>query len=561
VFTYFVTNPGVVPLTGVTVVDDAGTPLDTLDDFSPTFVDGDTNGNGRLDPGETWEYTADRIVTAGQYTNVAEASGFDYGESFLDAATDEDTSNHFGEEQMGGEGCTPGFWKTHSSYGPAPEAGWPETGYSPDELVDDAFDFVTPQFGDLTLLEALELEGGGVNALLRHAVAGLLNAANPNVSYFYTVNQVIQLTTDALAPGGDVEGTKDLFEYQNEMGCDLSPGGGDPPPTGTYIQGIVWVDANSNGTVDPGESALEGVTVSLTGNDADGNPVMHSQVTDGDGVYLFDNLAASDANGYVITEVQPAGYDNDREYAGQINGVQVADDADVFDDQFAIALAIDDIAENFNFAEQDNGQMGGYVEAGLTATIGFWQNTNGQNLIKSVNGGANDTQLGDWLAGTFPALYGTLAEKDNTEVAAFFKSIFKATKGRNSNTGAAKLDPQFMAVALAVYVTDRGLAGGSMAEAYGFATFDPTVGEAGLGGRLFDIDGTIGAGTAETLFGTGTPSSLTVLDILVMTDENSSDGVIFEDPDDGNSEIDVWEAALRSLANDLFTAINESGDI
>ena len=34
-------------------------------------------------------------------------------------------------------------------------------------------------------------------------------------------------TWSALAPGGDVEGTKDLFAYQNEMGCDLSPGGGE----------------------------------------------------------------------------------------------------------------------------------------------------------------------------------------------------------------------------------------------------------------------------------------------------------------------------------------------
>ena len=158
-----------------------------------------------------------------------------------------------------------------------------------------------------------------------------------------------------------------------------------------------------------------------------------------------------------------------------------------------------------------------------------------------------------------------LAGKTNAEVAAFFKLIFKTKKSKKSNTGPAPLDPQAMAVALGVYVTDRGLAGGSMAEAYGFSTFAPAPGEdlglAGLGGRLFDIDAAVGTGTAATLFGAGTPSSLTVLEILVNTDENSSDGVIFEDPDDGNSEIDLWEAALRSLANDLFTAINEGGDI
>lgn len=563
---YQVTSVGNVDLSNVSVIDNQGVTV--------SLLTGD-NGNNILESTEVWYYTAVGTAMVGTYTNIGTASG-----SFTDTAghigtdTESDESSYTGEDQMGGEGCTPGFWKTHSIYGPAPLAGWPDTDYHPDDFVNDIFGTTFPD--NPTLLEALSTGGGGVDALMRHAVAGLLNASNPNISYYYTESQVIQMTLDALAPGGDVEGTKDLFEYQNEMGCDLSPGGGDPPPpepTDTTVMGMVWVDTNSNGQVDMGEPAIEGVTVSLTGQDSMGNAVMRTQVTDGDGVYLFDNLPASDASGYVITEVQPAGYDNDREYAGTVNGVQQADDADVFDDEFTIALALDDIAENFNFAEQVADQNGVYVEAGMTATIGFWQNKNGQNLIKSLNGGAGDTQLGNWLATTFPAMYGTtsqdpvngLANKSNTQVADFFSEIFKTKKSKNSNTGPAKLDPQVMAVALAVYVTDRGLAGGNVAEAYGFTTFDPTAGEdpglAGLGGQLFDIDAAVGAGTAETLFGIGTPSSLTVLEILTKTDENSSDGVIFEDPDDGDSTIDIWEAALRSLANDLFTAINEGGDI
>ncbi len=39
----------------------------------------------------------------------------------------------------GGEGLTPGFWKNHSAYGPAPLSGWPETGLSPDASYETIF--------------------------------------------------------------------------------------------------------------------------------------------------------------------------------------------------------------------------------------------------------------------------------------------------------------------------------------------------------------------------------------------------------------------------------------
>src|SRR5205085_2510826 len=62
-------------LSGVTVRDDNGTPGNPADDFNATFTGGDTNGNGLLDLGETWTFTASRVATAGQYTNVGTATG------------------------------------------------------------------------------------------------------------------------------------------------------------------------------------------------------------------------------------------------------------------------------------------------------------------------------------------------------------------------------------------------------------------------------------------------------------------------------------------------------
>ena len=47
--TYTVTNPGSKPLKPVTIVDNKCVPV--------TFVSGDTNADGFLDPGEIWTFT------------------------------------------------------------------------------------------------------------------------------------------------------------------------------------------------------------------------------------------------------------------------------------------------------------------------------------------------------------------------------------------------------------------------------------------------------------------------------------------------------------------------
>jgi hypothetical protein len=57
-YTYTVTNPGKVALSNIIVVDDNATPDFASDDFSPSYVGGDTDGDGLLDPNETWTYEA-----------------------------------------------------------------------------------------------------------------------------------------------------------------------------------------------------------------------------------------------------------------------------------------------------------------------------------------------------------------------------------------------------------------------------------------------------------------------------------------------------------------------
>ena len=92
-FAYQVKNTGNVPLSNVVVVDDNGTPGVPGDDFNPTFTGGDVNSNSLLDLSETWTFSANRIVTAGQYTNIGKATG---QSSIGQTVTDTDPANHFG---------------------------------------------------------------------------------------------------------------------------------------------------------------------------------------------------------------------------------------------------------------------------------------------------------------------------------------------------------------------------------------------------------------------------------------------------------------------------------
>jgi hypothetical protein len=112
----------------------------------------------------------------------------------------------------GGEGCTPGFWKNH------PEE-WPAR-FDPEDEFDEVFGVVIADDPDLTLGEALELGGGGENALARHAVAALLNAASGDVDFEFTVAEVINKVQEAIETG-NIEEVKNELEDENETVCPL----------------------------------------------------------------------------------------------------------------------------------------------------------------------------------------------------------------------------------------------------------------------------------------------------------------------------------------------------
>ncbi|OIU70795.1 hypothetical protein [Rossellomorea aquimaris] len=73
---------------------------------------------------------------------------------------------------------------------------------------------------DITLLQALLLEGDGLEALARTASAALLNAVSPMVNYPLTAMEVIQKFQDAY-DSGEYEETIAEFSSYNNMYCPM----------------------------------------------------------------------------------------------------------------------------------------------------------------------------------------------------------------------------------------------------------------------------------------------------------------------------------------------------
>jgi hypothetical protein len=113
------------------------------------------------------------------------------------------------------EGCTPGYWRQEHHFD-----SWVPTGYAPGDNFETIFG-VNASFDPHTLLDAVWLGGGGENALARHAVAALLNAAHPAVDYIYTEAQIIAGVQNAYTTG-NFETFKDLLDAANNAGCELN---------------------------------------------------------------------------------------------------------------------------------------------------------------------------------------------------------------------------------------------------------------------------------------------------------------------------------------------------
>jgi hypothetical protein len=295
---------------------------------------------------------------------------------------------------------------------------------------------------------------------------------------------------------------------------------------GGSLSGLVFEDFNNDGQVDFGEKGISGVTVTLTGADDQGKPVSRSLTTDADGTYLFLNLPAGS---YYLTETQPAGYLQGIDSVGTAGGSLAATD------QFFVRLAAGADGLNYNFGEQPAST--GSIQKGQTAGIGFWNNKNGQALIKGFDGSVTSTRLANWLAATLPNIFGlyagnnNLTGKSNAEVAALFQQDF-LWKG-------VKLDAQVLATALNVYATSAALDSTGIATHYGFTVSGDGVGTA-----------TVNVGGNGAAFGVASNTTMTVMDLLLAADNQATNGLLYG-----------GDTTKRNEANNVFSAVNQAGGI
>ena len=130
--------------------------------------------------------------------------------------------------------CTPGFWKNKQGQWPCVSHGFcpgsPGTG-TPYETVfivpssTSPIDFTGSLGGGKTLEDVLNQGGGCEQALGRHSVAALLNAAKLGGLFAFTVTQVKDMTNAALAAAlisgncSDLESLKNTFDTANNGAC------------------------------------------------------------------------------------------------------------------------------------------------------------------------------------------------------------------------------------------------------------------------------------------------------------------------------------------------------
>jgi hypothetical protein len=413
-----------------------------------------------------------------------------------------------------------------------------------------------------------EVGVGGVTVQLVNETSGVVLATQTTAAdgtYAFDVNlgagayKVIAAQPaeflDGRETAGNLGGAVDNSQDSNEIAGITAGAPGTTADAVDYLfaeigrsqaLGLVWQDFNDDGEVNIDEEAIQGVAVELTGVNDRGQAVNRSAVTDANGLYLFADLRPSSGAGYALRELQPAGFVDGRDSLGLVNGVSVGDSSvnDTFNG--VVLPRPGSLAENYNFGERPPAE--GQVVEGQTATIGFWQNKNGQNLIKALNGGPASMQLGNWLATTLPNLYGGLGGKTNAEVAEFYKTLFVRTPNIAVGGGPTKVDAQVLAVTLATYVTNQTLAG-TTAAGYGFL-----VTENGVGTRAFNV------GSNGAAFGVANNSNVAVLDLLLAVNSRSRNGLLYDLDDDGDAN-DSLETLFRTMANDVFSAINEAGDI
>ncbi|HUT92688.1 MAG TPA: GEVED domain-containing protein [Thermoguttaceae bacterium] len=308
------------------IVDDNGTPGDTSDDFVPTFVGGDDDGDGLLDLDEVWQYSAQGTAQAGQYGNSAKVTAVDPAEQTV---TDDDPSHYFGvvtsidiEKATNGE-----------------DADEP-TGRPILIGTTATFTYVVTNTGNWPLHDVeVTDDGGGAGDFNPAFVSGDTDGdglLDPDETWEYTADHTVtrgQYGNVATATAfGPLDREASDEDASHHVGDTFS----------STLSGVVYVDSNDDAEQHPLEPGIPGVTITLNGTWIS----EETTTTADDGSYLFEGLPIG---AYTITETHPSSFMDGQESLGTVEGTE---NGTVGDDEFTeIDLWIDQDGIDYKFGE------------------------------------------------------------------------------------------------------------------------------------------------------------------------------------------------------------------
>ena len=183
---------------------------------------------------------------------------------------------------------------------------------------------------------------GGVTLTLRDNLNNVIATTTSNADGTYEFVNVLPgaYTITETQPAGYGNSSPNVL---NVTATNADVSGINFGETTSSLAGTVFRDVDNSATLTAGDVGIGGVTIRLTGVDAQGSVIDITTTTNPDGTYLFDRLLGGT---YFITETQPSGFDDGAESVGTAGGDGNIND--VFGD---IGLGNGFTATGYNFAE------------------------------------------------------------------------------------------------------------------------------------------------------------------------------------------------------------------
>jgi uncharacterized repeat protein (TIGR01451 family) len=182
----------------------------------------------------------------------------------------------------------------------------------------------------------------------------LNTATDANGNYSFPTLQQGTYTVTEVPPSGYLDGTITPGSVSGTVGTHQIGSIALPPNTDATnynfgeikpasLSGFVYLDANDDGVMDPGDSGIPHVTLTLSGTDDHGNAVSATTTSGTGGAYQFAGLRPGN---YTITETHPAGYIDATDNAGSLGGNAGSDVIG------AIMLGMGQAGIQYNFGEK-----------------------------------------------------------------------------------------------------------------------------------------------------------------------------------------------------------------